>query len=223
MITGGPAEQNVGYRSTTYGFFVQDDYKVKSNLTINAGLRWDFSSNPNEVNGRMTNIILGSGSSLEQQVAGASRCGCSQLVQDPPYWLLCPTSGLGLGSDRAGKLSIRGGIGVFFNRPPNKVWSDAIRGNPPFEGGPITATLGTAVQPAYGLCQLAVNPFNCDIPPGLPIGLNPGGGALPAAGISSAGGTLPRSEVLLQHRSIYWGPVRDYSELDRRGRLYRLP
>lgn len=191
LITGGPAEQNVGYRSTTYGFFVQDDYKVKSNLTINAGLRWDFSSNPNEVNGRMTNIILGSGSSLEQQVAGASVAVVPNLFKTHRIGYFAPRLGFAWDPTKQGKLSIRGGIGVFFNRPPNKVWSDAIRGNPPFEGGPITATLGTAVQPAYGLCQLAVNPFNCDIPPGLPIGLNPGGGALPAAGISSAGGTLP--------------------------------
>jgi hypothetical protein len=191
LTTGGPAEQNVGYRSTTYGFFVQDDYKIKSNLSINAGLRWDFSSNPNEVNNRMTNIVLGSGSTLEQQVAGASVAVVPHLYTNNRIAYFAPRLGFAWDPTKQGKLSIRGGIGVFFNRPPNKVWSDAIRGNPPFEGGPITATEGQTPAPAYGLCQLAVNPFNCDIPAGLPFGLNPGGGAKPAAGISSAGGTLP--------------------------------
>jgi hypothetical protein len=192
LLTGGPAYQNVGYRSTTYGFFVQDDYKIKSNFSINAGLRWDFSSNPNEVNNRMTNLVLGTGSTLEQQVAGASVAVVPNLYKDNRIGYFAPRLGFAWDPTKKGKLSVRGGVGVFFNRAPNTVWSDAIRGNPPFEGGPITATLGQAgPQPAYGLCQLGVNPFNCDIPTGLPIGTNPGGGALPAAGISSAGGTLP--------------------------------
>jgi hypothetical protein len=192
LITGGPAAQNVGYRTSTFGFFVQDDYKIKSNFSINAGLRWDFTSNPYEVNNRMTNIILGSGSNLEQQIAGASVAVVPHLYKDNRIGYFAPRLGFAWDPTKQGKLSIRGGMGVFFNRAPNKVWSDAVRGNPPFEGGPITATLGApGPQPAYGLCQLAVNPFNCDIPTGLPIGLNPGGGALPGAGISSAGGTLP--------------------------------
>ncbi len=191
LITGGPASQNVGYRSTTYGFFVQDDYKIKSNLSINAGLRWDFSSNPNEVNNRMTNIILGQGSNLEQQIAGASVKVVPKLLADHRIGYFAPRLGFAWDPTKQGKLSIRGGMGVFFNRWPNKVWSDAIRNNPPFEGGPITATLGGTPAPTYGLCQLGTNPFNCDIPTGLPIGVNPGGGALPGAGISSAGGTLP--------------------------------
>ena len=191
LRNGGLAAQNVGYRSTTYGFFVQDDYKVKSNFSINAGLRWDFSSNPNEVNGRMTNIILGSGSNLEQQVAGASVAIVPNLFTDHRIGYFAPRLGFAWDPTKQGKISIRGGMGVFFNRAPNKVWSDPTRGNPPFEGGPITATVATSgPQPAYGLCQLAVNPFNCDVPSGLPIGLNPRGGALPGAGISSVGGTL---------------------------------
>jgi hypothetical protein len=191
LRNGGLASQNVGYRSTTYGFFVQDDYKIKSNFSINAGLRWDFSSNPNEVNNRMTNIILGSGSGLEQQVAGASVAIVPNLFTDHRIGYFAPRLGFAWDPTKQGKLSIRGGMGVFFNRWPNKVWSDPTRGNPPFEGGPITAILGaTGPQPAYGLCQLATNPFNCDVPTGLPIGLNARGGALPGAGISSIGGTL---------------------------------
>jgi hypothetical protein len=192
LRTGAPASQNVGYRSTTYGFFVQDDYKVKSNLSINAGLRWDFSSNPNEVNNRMTNIILGSGANLQQQVPGASVQIVPNLLRDHRIGYFAPRLGFAWDPTKQGKLSIRGGVGVFFNRWPNKVWSDPTRGNPPFEGGPITAVLGNpGPQPTYGLCQQATNPFNCDFPTGLPVGLNARGGALPGAGISSAGGTIP--------------------------------
>jgi hypothetical protein len=191
LTTGAPAEQNVGYRQSTFGFFVQDDYKLKSNLSINAGLRWDFSSNPYEVNNRLTNIVLGSGSNLEQQVEGASVAIVPHLFTENRKGYFAPRLGFAWDPTKQGKLSIRGGLGVFFNRAPNKVWSDAVRGNPPFEGGPITATEGQTPAPAYGLCQLAVNPFDCDIPPNLPVGVNARGGALPGAGVSSIGGTLP--------------------------------
>lgn len=189
---GGLASQNVGYRSTTYGFFVQDDYKMKSNFSINAGLRWDFSSNPNEVNNRMTNVVLGPGSNLEQQIAGSSVAIVPNLFRNHRIGYFAPRLGFAWDPTKQGRMSIRGGMGVFFNRWPNKDWSDPTRSNPPFEGGPITATLGSSgPQPAYGLCQTAVNPFNCLVPSGLPIGLNARGGALPGAGISSIGGTLP--------------------------------
>ena len=50
---GTPSFQDVQYRVTTFGFFVQDNWKVKKNFSLNLGLRWDFSSNPNEKNGRI--------------------------------------------------------------------------------------------------------------------------------------------------------------------------
>lgn len=189
LRTGGPAFQNVGYRSTTFGFFFQDDYKVKSNLSINAGIRWDFSSNPNETSGRMTNVIMGAGDNLFTQVQGASVGIVPELLKTHRIGYFAPRLGFAWDPTKQGKLSIRGGIGVFFNRWPNKVWSDNTRGNPPFEAA-TSAILGpTGPQPVFGLCQTDVSPFNCTIPGGLPIGLNARGGA--ADNSSSMGGTLP--------------------------------
>ena len=101
LRTGGPAFQDVGYRSTTYGYFLQDDIKVKSNLSINAGIRWDFSSNPNEITGRMTNIILPTGSNLFTQVQGASVQIVPEPAQDSSHRLLRSASGFCMGSDQA--------------------------------------------------------------------------------------------------------------------------
>jgi hypothetical protein len=129
---------------------------------------------------------------LQQQVAGASVGQVPNLLRTHRIGYFAPRLGFAWDPTNKGKLSIRGGLGVFFNRWPNKVWSDPTRNNPPFEGGPISAILGTpGPQPVYGLCQLAVFPFNCPVPANLPTGLNARGGALPAAGISSIGGTIP--------------------------------
>src|SRR5262249_36267404 len=45
-----------GYRQSTISGFAQDSFRLTSRLTVNAGLRYDFSSNPTEVNGRLSTI-----------------------------------------------------------------------------------------------------------------------------------------------------------------------
>ena len=39
-----PINPQLNYRSNYYGLFVQDDWRLSSRLTLNAGLRWDYES-----------------------------------------------------------------------------------------------------------------------------------------------------------------------------------
>jgi hypothetical protein len=202
LRTGVLSQQSIGYRSTAYGFFGQDDWKLKPNFSLNLGLRWDFNSNPNEQAGRMSEVLFGSGTTLEDKIANASVGIVPNLIRNHKIGYFAPRASFAWDPTKQGKLSIRGGMGVFFERQPNIFWSDAIRGNPPFIAnvtadarnpvctGPATPA-GCSPQPVYGLCANDHTPFNCPIPPPsqLPTGLNARGGSV--ACCSSIGGVDP--------------------------------
>jgi carboxypeptidase family protein/TonB-dependent receptor-like protein len=188
---GTPAFQDVQYRMTTFGFFVQDNWKVKKNISLNLGLRWDFTSNPYEKNGRMSNIKLGSGGTFQERVTNASVAVVPNLFETHRIGYFAPRLSFAWTPGRFNNnLSVRGGMGVFMSRWPNIAWTDRIRANPPFQAGITASTQNpTGPQPVYGLCKLDESPFNCPFPAGLRTGVNERGGPIGAP--AAIGGTSP--------------------------------
>lgn len=62
-----------GQRHWLDGVFVQDDYKVSRNLTVNIGMRWEYSQPLYEVADRQANINIATGQVLLAGKNGASR------------------------------------------------------------------------------------------------------------------------------------------------------
>jgi hypothetical protein len=183
---GGPPFQDYGFRSTTYGFFVQDDFKVRSNLTLNIGLRWDFSGNPTMNVDRLTNLVLGDGSNFQERIAGAKVEPVKQMFSNHRIGYFAPRLGFAWDPSGQGRVSVRGGYGVFFDRWPNKVWSDTTRGNPPYLAAASASIFNpTGAQPLYVLGTSDSPPFGFVLP-GVQPGLNPANG--PTCCFSSAGG-----------------------------------
>jgi hypothetical protein len=95
-----------GWRQWTPAVFVTDDWRVSSRLTLNLGIRWEFMTDPKEVNnlsGTLTTIT-----------AAASTIGI------PPYQTekknFAPRVGFAWDPTGSGKTSIRGGFGTFYNQ-----------------------------------------------------------------------------------------------------------
>jgi hypothetical protein len=89
LPTGG----EVNFTLATWSIYGEDQWKVRRNLTINLGLRWDFLTQPTVVNGRLSN-----GLDLFNQhwiIGASSMTPCSQNPQNgcvpDAFFTACPT------------------------------------------------------------------------------------------------------------------------------------
>ena len=97
-----------GHRQWRAGLFVQDDFKVSANLTLNLGLRWEYTQPVYEVNNRQVNFNLQTG-----QPEFAGKDGNSRALYNPYYKQFMPRVGFawtpGMFSN---KFVVRGGYGI---------------------------------------------------------------------------------------------------------------
>lgn len=94
-----------GLRQWRDGVFVQDDWKVTPNLTLNLGLRWDYFQPQYEVNNKETNVDLNTGAVLLAGVNGNSRA-----LYDPFYGGFEPR--IGFAYSVSPKMVVSGGYGI---------------------------------------------------------------------------------------------------------------
>jgi hypothetical protein len=131
--TGGPPDTRRQFRNHTLGFFAQDDWKFKPNLTINLGLRWEYFSPLTEADGKLSNLALGTGAA---GLTGARIVRPDQLYP-PDRNNFGPRVGFAWSPKKVvnfetdDKLVIRGGFGIAYNRLPTVLFANS-RGNPPF-------------------------------------------------------------------------------------------
>lgn len=100
-------------RKRSYFAFVQDDWKVNSKLTLNLGMRYEYSTPYWEAKNRLTNLDLASGKILQAKDGGIY----DRSVVDPDRNNFAPR--IGVAYQLGPKTVIRGGYGisyVHFNR-----------------------------------------------------------------------------------------------------------
>jgi hypothetical protein len=135
-LTGAPTDDHKYYRQKDWSLFAQDDFKLRPNLTLNIGLRYEYFAPLNEKSDRQANLILsGTGADALQNAA--------LKVTNPLYPAdrnnFAPRLGFAWSPGVLNnKTVLRGGVGVSYNRITDTMTAISRR-NPPF-------------MFAYGLC-----------------------------------------------------------------------
>ena len=100
-------------RQSIFGAYIQDDWRWKSNLTLNLGLRYEMSTVPTETAGKIANLRQ---LTDPLPVCGTLAAGCSgtgPFFYNPTYHNFEPRLGFSWDPLKNGKMAVRGGIGLF--------------------------------------------------------------------------------------------------------------
>jgi outer membrane receptor protein involved in Fe transport len=111
-------------RSLSSAFYVQDDWKIRSNLTLNLGLRYELQTPPADPSDRMSIFDPASGKVVNVGANGVPRAGIRT-----DYNNLAPR--VGFAWTPAPNLVVRGGYGVYYDSGMLVV-NSSLYFNPPY-------------------------------------------------------------------------------------------
>ncbi|MDA2923480.1 TonB-dependent receptor [Acidobacteria bacterium AH-259-L09] len=168
--TGRPIGTPRHFRVNEWGLYLQDDFKILPNLTINMGLRYENFRPPYEKDAVQSNIMLGQGSNIfERYISSTIEVFPEgKDIYEPDNNNLAPRLGFAWDPTGEGKWAVRGGYGISYNRIFMNITSN-IKFNPPFAKRvtantsnqlPILYTIPTQVDPslAFGFATGRINP-----------------------------------------------------------------
>jgi hypothetical protein len=157
------------YRSNTIGAYINDNWKVRSNLTVTLGLRWDNDGGLSEKYGHLVGF---NGSQYAYNAATdtitndglefAGQNGASSTLMQNPQWGFAPRVGVAW-SPRP-KLTVRAGYGLYYDR------GEYFTEFSPSAGGGFNGPFAVTLEPPFNSAIFATtgatfaNPFGTTAP-----------------------------------------------------------
>jgi len=142
------------YRSDTAGAYVNDNFKVRSDLTVTLGLRWDLDGPLSEKYGRLTGFdaadyaynaaadtITGSGLEIAGNNPTMATAGASDSLMNQRQWGFAPR--IGVAWSPRPKLTVRAGAGLYYDR--GELFSYLSAG----AGGGFSGPFGVTLSPPF--------------------------------------------------------------------------
>jgi hypothetical protein len=152
-----PTANELGWRTLMGAWFVQDTIKLRPNLTLQAGLRHEFTTGWNEVSGRGANYITDANGLL----ITTPRISDSVFTPNNAKKLFGPRLGLAWDVFGSGKTAIRAGFGTYYTLIDALAF--LMNSLPPYNG---SITFNGALQSFTPIIPNAPVPPSCG--PGVP-------------------------------------------------------
>lgn len=115
--------------TTDYNFFIQDDWRISSRLTLNLGLRYEIYKLPEPLVPNNAAATLAAGTAtvpqrFTQDQANSIIAQTQRIPEDKNN--VGPRIGFAYDLTGDGKTSVRGGYGIYYGRIPNSFISSAL-------------------------------------------------------------------------------------------------
>ncbi|MEP6714935.1 MAG: carboxypeptidase regulatory-like domain-containing protein [Terriglobia bacterium] len=123
-----PSPTELGWRSIFAAWYVQDKIRLRHNVTLELGLRHEFTNGWNEVAGRASNYVTDS----QGVLVTAPRVGNSVFTENNAKKLFGPRVALAWDVSGNGKTSVRAGFGTYYSLIDNLAF--LINSLPPYNG-----------------------------------------------------------------------------------------
>jgi outer membrane receptor protein involved in Fe transport len=140
------------WRFTLFGFYAQDDYQITPRLTLNGGLRYEFTTLPEDIYGR--------DSALPDLTASQPTTG--QLYDNSSYKNVSPRAGLAWDVFGDGRTSLRAGYGLYFNTNSHQNLIVTVT-NPPATPRPVIINPTFPSPPFDRAGAISIRPVQWDL------------------------------------------------------------
>ena len=127
--TGGPGVAYRHYIMKDSNIFINDDWKLTPRLSLNLGLRWERYGAPTEANNKIAQFTNLDGYA-PAQVAAARVMPVTSMWTTPNHDF-GPRAGFAYDVFGDGKMAVRGGFAISYDRLFDNIWSNGAW-NPPF-------------------------------------------------------------------------------------------
>ena len=166
-----------GIHQRQYEFFVQDNYRWKSNVTINIGARYSNFRQPYDANQLLTNfdpgvydlakavkidpvngnVIPNTGDLLNGIIVNGQYSKYGNKVAPDGPGVVAPRIGFSWDPTKKGLMAVRAGYGIAYDSMLVGIYEQSVFGNPPFVNS-ITISNTRLENPAAGVVNISAVP-----------------------------------------------------------------